>query len=164
MDRIVLFSAHLYRIRPIWIFAPMALYLLCFLLSFPLKSRLDFIRSKKTLKFFALVQVLALSGHIYAFATELLPYYFHHYDVVEGKVEDFAGPTNPYNRAESFSVNGVAFQYNHNALTFGYHDTTLDDGVIHADMKNIRVTYVHNPFNDENIILRLESIPPAPEK
>lgn len=158
MDSIVLFSAHFYHIRPIWIFAPMVLYLLCFLLSFPLKSRLGFARSRKTLKLFALVQVLVLSGHIYAFATELLPYYFHHYDVVEGDVDDFVEPTNPYNRGESFSVNGVTFHYNHNEITFGYHDTILDDGVINASTTNIRVTYVHNSLNGENAIMRLELI------
>lgn len=66
-----------------------------------------------------------LVGHIYAFATQLLPYYMGHYSVVEGNVEEFSAPTNIYNKRETFSVNGVRFEYGYSDISFGYHDTIL---------------------------------------
>lgn len=99
-----------------------------------------------------------LLGHIYAFVTELVPYYLHHYDIVEGPVENFVEPTDRYNRAESFRVNGITFHYNYNDITFGYHDTILDNGIITAWTANVCIAYVHNPLNGANAIMRIELI------
>lgn len=45
-----------------------------------------------------------LVGHVYAFATQLLPYYMGHYSVVEGNVEEFSAPTNIYNKREVLAL------------------------------------------------------------
>lgn len=99
-----------------------------------------------------------LVGHIYAFATQLLPYYMGHYSVVEGNVEEFSAPTNIYNKREAFSVNGVRFEYGYSDISFGYHDTIFDHGIISDTSKNIRISYVHNPMTNANVIVCIEQL------
>lgn len=99
-----------------------------------------------------------LVGHIYAFATQLLPYYMGHYSVVEGNVEEFSAPTNIYNKREAFSVNGVWFEYGYSDISFGYHDTIFDHGIISDTSKNIRISYVHNPMTNANVIVCIEQL------
>ena len=110
------------------------------------------------MKYFVALQALFLLGHIYAFATQLLPYYLQQYHVVEGDVMCFSEPASSYNRAESFCVNGVCFHYNYFDISFGYHDTVFDNGVISKNTKNVRITYVYNPLTGENIIMKIEQM------
>ena len=140
---VVLFSASLRGFRPVWFLCPtMLLFLLLVLSSIPTKKeKLCFVRSVRGLKIFAIIQYIMLVGHIYAFATELLPYYMGHYSVVEGDVEEFSAPTNTYNRREAFSVNGVRFEYGYSDISFGYHDTIFDHGIISDTSENIRISW-----------------------
>ena len=110
---VVLFSASLRDFRPVWLLWPIMLFFSLLVLSFipAIKEKLCFVRSVRGLKVFAIIQCIMLVGHIYAFATQLLPYYMGHYSVVEGNVEEFSAPTNIYNKRETFSVNGVRFEY-----------------------------------------------------
>ena len=105
-----------------------------------------------------LFRSIMLVGHIYAFATQLLPYYMGHYSVVEGNVEEFSAPTNIYNKREAFSVNGVWFEYGYSDISFGYHDTIFDHGIISDTSKNIRISYVHNPMTNTNVIVCIEQL------
>lgn len=154
----VLFSASLLNFRPVWILCPIILFFLLFGLSYipAIKDKLYLVRSKRGIKAFFIIQCILLIGHIYAFATELLPYYTGHYNVVEGNVEEFEAPTNAYNKHEAFSVNGVRFEYDYSEISFGYHDTTLDHGIIKADTQNIKISYVYNPLTNANIIVCIE--------
>lgn len=155
-----LFSASIFNFGPLWILAPMLLYLLLLVFSlFPFAQyKFSFAKSKGTLKMFLIIQCIALIGHFYAFATELLPYYAKHFEVVEGNIEDFVAPTNQYNKYESFSIDGVCFGYSPHDISFGYHATILDDGVINETTQNIRIFYVYNPLIDENVIVRIEQL------
>lgn len=103
---VVLFSASLRDFRPVWLLWPIMLFFSLLVLSFipAIKEKLCFVRSVRGLKVFAISQCIMLVGHIYAFATQLLPYYMGHYSVVEGNVEEFSAPTNIYNKRETFSV------------------------------------------------------------
>lgn len=55
-------------------------------------------------------------------------------------VEEFSAPTNIYNKRETFSVNGVRFEYGYSDISFGYHDTIFDHGIISDTFKNIRIS------------------------
>ena len=156
MNDTVLFSAHFYNIRPVWVFWPIALFIFLLLISLIPGTPFSFGEMKKGFKIFCCIQCIFLFGHLYAFATELLPYYFGEYTVVEGDVQNYVAPANAYNKAESFRVNGVLFEYNYNDITFGYHDTILDHGVISEDVADIRIFYVHNPLNGNHSIMRIE--------
>lgn len=87
-----------------------------------------------------------------------VPNYAKHFEVVEGNIEDFAAPTNQYNKYESFSIDGDYFGYSPHDISFGYHATILDDGVINETTQNIRIFYVYNPLIDENVIMRIEQL------
>ena len=156
----VLFSASLLNFRPVWILCPIILFFLLFGLSYipAIKDKLYLVRSKRGIKAFFIIQCILLIGHIYAFATELLPYYTGHYNVVEGDVEEFSVPTNIYNKREAFSVNGVRFEYGYSDISFGYHDTIFDHGIISDTSKNIRISYVHNPMTNANVIVCIEQL------
>lgn len=156
----ILFSASIFNFRPLWVLAPTLIYILLLMFSlFPsTQCRFQFTRTKSTFKVFLIIQCMALFGHFYAFATELLPYYAKQYKIVEGNVENFIGPTNPYNRYESFSIDDVCFDYDYYDISFGYHDTTLDCGIINEATQNIRIFYVHNPFTDHNVIVYIERL------
>ena len=148
---IVLFSASLRDFRPVWCLWPTMLFFLLLVLSFipTQKEKLCFVWSVRGLKIFAIIQCIMLVGHIYAFTTELLPYYIGYYSITEGDVEEFKAPTNIYNKHEAFSVNGVRFEYGYSDISFGYHDTILDHGIISDTSENIRISYVHNPLTGE---------------
>lgn len=119
---VVLFSASLRDFRPVWFLWPIMLFFSLLMLSFipAIKEKLCFVRSVRGLKVFAIIQCIMLVGHIYAFATQLLPYYMGHYSVVEGNVEEFSAPTNIYNKREAFSVNGVWFEYGYSDISFRF--------------------------------------------
>ena len=144
---VVLFSASLRDFRPVWLLWPIMLFFSMLVLSFipAIKEKLCFVRSARGLKIFAIIQCIMLVGHIYAFATQLLPYYMGHYSVVEGDVE-------------AFSVNGVRFEYGYSDISFGYHDTIFDHGIISDTSKNIRISYVHNPMTNANVIVCIEQL------
>lgn len=133
---VVLFSASLRDFRPAWFLWPIMLFFSLLVLSFipAIKEKLCFVRSVRGLKVFAIIQCIMLVGHIYAFATQLLPYYMGHYSVVEGDVEEFSAPTNIYNKREAFSVNGVRFEYGYSDISFasvdkGIHNKTTKYGL-----------------------------------
>ena len=153
----VLFTASIWNFRPLWFLAPTFVYFLLALVSLIPQSRLTFARIKRKAKIFLLIQCVILEGHIYAFATELVPYYMQKCEIVEGNVENFVPPTNRYNRREAFSVDGIDFEYGYNDISFGYHNTVLDSGIINQSTENIRLFYVHNELNSNNIIVRIES-------
>ena len=157
---VILFSASLRGFRPVWFLWTTMLFFLLFVFSFlpTIKEELCFVRSVRGLKVFAIIQCIMLVGHIYAFATQLLPYYMGHYSVVEGNVEEFSAPTNIYNKREAFSVNGVRFEYGYSDISFGYHDTIFDHGIVSDTSENIRILYVHNPLTGENVIVCIEQL------
>ena len=157
---VVLFSASLCNFRPVWFLWPIMLFFLLLILSFipAIKEKLYFVRSVRGFKVFAIIQCIMLVGHIYAFATQLLPYYMGHYSVVEGNVGEFSAPTSMYNKREAFSVNGVRFEYGYSDISFGYHDTIFDHGIISDTSENIRISYVHNPLTGENVIVCIEQL------
>ena len=152
----VLFTASIWNFRPLWFLTPTFVYFLLLVASLIPQSHLTFARIKRKAKTFLLIQCVILIGHFYSFATELLPYYMKNYKIVEGNVESFVPPTNRYNRRESFSVDGVNFEYGYHDISFGYHNTILDSGIINQSTENIRVFYVHNVLNSNNIIVRIE--------
>lgn len=148
----VIFSSSLSNFKPLWVFLPTALFIIFLLVpiaAFPEKTLLG--KARKGIKIFIIIQAIALIGHFYAFATELIPYYFGHTEVVVGDVMNFSPPTNSFNKHESFIVGEVCFDYNYNDITFGYRGGILDENT-----KNIKVYYVYNALNDENVIVRIE--------
>ena len=138
---VVLFSASLRDFRPVWFLWPIMLFFSLLMLSFipAIKEKLCFVRSVRGLKVFAIIQCIMLVGHIYA-------------------VEEFSAPTNIYNKREAFSVNGVWFEYGYSDISFGYHDTIFDHGIISDTSKNIRISYVHNPMTNANVIVCIEQL------
>lgn len=159
----VLFSASLLNFEPIWfepilVLLPTALYVALLLAAIVPSTRLTLAGMRKAFKMFALCQCLFLFGHFGAFVTELIPYYTNNYETVEGDVENFVPPAAQYNPHESFTVNGVQFEYGWYNISFGYRRTVLNGGVINSETRNVRISYVHRCSTGDNIIVRIEQL------
>ena len=91
---VILFSASLRGFRPVWFLWTTMLFFLLFVFSFlpTIKEELCFVRSVRGLKIFAIIQCIMLVGHVYAFATQLLPYYMGHYVSLKAMLKSLVRP------------------------------------------------------------------------
>jgi hypothetical protein len=76
--------------------------------------------------------------------------------VVEGLTSDFKPSPRNDKGAESFTVNGVRFEYSAAAVTPGYNWTSNHGGPINRDGLPVRVHYFTETDLGDNIILKLE--------
>ncbi len=79
------------------------------------------------------------------------------YRIVEGYVEQYK-PAQKVGKGESFSIDGVDFEYYDNVVQFGYHKTSALGGVITGDGQHLRVGYTQYRSLG-NVIVYIEELP-----
>ncbi len=80
------------------------------------------------------------------------------FTVVEGRVENFV-PISPGGKGtETFTVDGVRFQYSDNEITGAYNKTLSHGGEIAPD-RTVRLSYVENRRIKRNLIVKVEVSP-----
>lgn len=162
IEQKVLFEAHIYTMHPMWALVPTLVYAGVIALAAVPPSPWNVKDVLKGWKIYAVIQLIVMSGNLYTFFTQMVPYYTGNYLTVEGTIEEFTEPTNPYTRWESFKIGDVYFEYSPGEGTFGYHDTTkYGCGVLMPDMY-VRISYVYNPFIRRNIIMRIATLANGP--
>lgn len=79
------------------------------------------------------------------------------YNAVEGFVENFHPMPKEGHDSESFSINGIPFEYGY-TISFGYHKVKSDGGVITGNGQHLRIGYTcYNWLG--NVIVYIEEIP-----
>ena len=76
------------------------------------------------------------------------------YQVVEGKIEDFHPMPHSGHDVESFTVNGVYFEYSDYMLVYGFNNTASHGGPIKRNGQQVRLSYI--TVNGDNRILKIE--------
>ena len=79
------------------------------------------------------------------------------YQIVEGYVENFHPMPKEGHDTESFTVNGVLFEYGYTA-TFGYHKAKVDGGVITGNGQHLRIGYTKYDWLGK-VIVYIEELP-----
>ena len=79
------------------------------------------------------------------------------YQIAEGYVEQYK-PAQKVGKGESFSIDGVDFEYYDNVVQFGYHNTSALGGVITGDGQHLRVGYTQYKSLG-NVIVYIEELP-----
>ncbi len=82
-------------------------------------------------------------------------YHRGEYMTVEGYVEDFEVHND---RWETFSVNGVDFEYVYAETRFGYHKSSRKGGVITGDGQHLKIGYTQFGLMG-NVIVYIEELP-----
>ena len=77
------------------------------------------------------------------------------YKTVEGYVEDFEVHND---RCETFSVNGVDFEYGYAEARFGYHKSSRKGGVITGNGQHLKIGYTEYSRLG-NVIVYIEELP-----
>lgn len=76
------------------------------------------------------------------------------YNVIEGVVKDYFVREVANQIFESFTINGVKFEYSDNIIIDGFHQTAKNGGPIDRNGLRVRVSYITK--NNKNTILKLE--------
>ena len=79
--------------------------------------------------------------------------------VVEGVVEDFSPQPRGDNGVESFTVNGVKFDYSVAEITAGFNNSSTHGGPIDRNGLQVRIHYTTDASTGRNTILKLELKP-----
>lgn len=74
-------------------------------------------------------------------------------EIVEGYVENFSTPTATGHDSESFSINGITFDYA-DFNNVGYSEMKAHGGVIHGNGQYLKISYV--TIDGTNVILKIE--------
>ncbi len=78
----------------------------------------------------------------------------NNYLFVEGKVENYNLVGDYFNNTESFTINGVKFEFSDNIPIDGFHKTAFSHGPINRNGIHLKVYYLR--LNGENAIMKLE--------
>jgi len=76
--------------------------------------------------------------------------------IIEGVVTDFVPMPYGGHAMESFTVNGVRFEYSDYVISGGFNNTRSHGGPIHDGLP-VRICYVSGMTSDGNVIVRLEA-------
>ena len=76
------------------------------------------------------------------------------YKVVEGKIENFHAMPYSGHDVESFTVNGVYFEYSDYMLVYGFNKTASHGGPLKSNGQQVRLSYI--TVGEENRILKVE--------
>ena len=76
--------------------------------------------------------------------------------VVEGTVQDFTPQSLRDKGVESFTVNGIRFEYSSSTLAPGFKQTSTHGGPINRNGLAVRIHSVSDTSSGRNIILKLE--------
>lgn len=76
------------------------------------------------------------------------------YNVIEGKVEKYSLRESSGQFFESFSIQGVKFEYSDYVMVDGFHKTAKSGGPINKNGLQVKISYISKGF--QNIILKLE--------
>lgn len=76
------------------------------------------------------------------------------YQVVEGTIEDFHPMPHSGHDVESFTVNGVYFEYSDYMLVYGFNNTASHGGPLKRNGQQVRLSYIS--VNGDNRILKIE--------
>ncbi len=75
--------------------------------------------------------------------------------IAEGVVQDFDPMPYSGHKNESFTVDGVRFEYSDYAITGGYNNTVSHGGQV-AEGRTVRLCYIERGRTRSNIIVRVE--------
>ena len=102
-----------------------------------------------------LVTVFFMANIILQYNNIVKPYMNNEYLIVEGEVQDFVPGSDDWgNDTESFTVNGIKFEYSQPSAAFGYRRYAENGGVIKGNGQYVRIGYVI--YDDENVIVLIE--------
>jgi hypothetical protein len=76
------------------------------------------------------------------------------YQVVQGKIEDFHPMPHSGHDVESFTVNGVYFEYSDYMLVYGFNNTASHGGPLKRNGQQVRLSYI--TVDGDNRILKIE--------
>ena len=76
------------------------------------------------------------------------------YQIVEGKIENFHPMPHSRHDVESFTVNGVYFEYSDFILVYGFNNTASHGGPLKENGQQVRLSYINE--NGDNRILKIE--------
>lgn len=75
------------------------------------------------------------------------------YKVVEGQIENFNPMPHSGHAMESFTVNGVYFEYSDFVVHYGFNNTASHGGPIKRNGQQVRLSYISR--NEDNRILKI---------
>lgn len=75
--------------------------------------------------------------------------------VIEGVVDNFYTPTVFGHESETFTINGICFEYS-NSVESGYSTTKLFGGCINGNGQLLKISYI--TIEERNIILKIEEM------
>lgn len=76
------------------------------------------------------------------------------HEVIEGKIENFHPMPYSGHDVESFTVNGVYFEYSDYILSYGFNQTSSHNGPLRENGQEVRLSYISE--DGENRILKIE--------
>jgi hypothetical protein len=76
------------------------------------------------------------------------------FNVVEGEIENFNPMPVEGHKYESFTVNGLFFEYSDFSPTYSFNQSASHGGPIHTNGQKVRISYISNKTN--NYILKIE--------
>lgn len=76
------------------------------------------------------------------------------YKVVQGRIQNFHPMPYSGHDVESFSVNGVYFEYSDYMLVYGFNNTVSHGGPLKGNGQQVRLSYI--TVGEENRILKIE--------
>ena len=79
------------------------------------------------------------------------------YEVTEGYVEEFIPIGKDGNNRESFSINGIEFNYSNISIQYGYCKVAKNGGVIYENGQHLKIGYVQCGA-DGNVIVYIEDL------
>ena len=85
-------------------------------------------------------------------------FYTGNYKVVEGYTENFKPRPPGGHASESFTINGVGFEYSEGIIKPGYNRSFYNGGVIKGNKQHLRIGY-SNEYSEGNSIIFIESPP-----
>ena len=94
-------------------------------------------------------------GIIYNYNQTVKAYLNNDYLIIEGNIQDFIPGNDFKHESESFSINGVYFEYSPAIANFGYKKYGSEGGVLKGNGQYVRLGYVTNSVG-VNIIVLIE--------
>ena len=79
------------------------------------------------------------------------------YSIVEGKVENFDPMPEGGHKRESFTINGVEFNYSDFDLSvWGFNNAASHGGPINKNGQYLRIGYIWNDYYERNVIVLIQ--------
>lgn len=76
------------------------------------------------------------------------------YLIAEGEIENFIDRPESGHIFESFTVNGVFFEYSDYIVINGFHQTSRNNGPLKQNGQEVRISYMKK--DNENVIMKIE--------